>query len=487
MSNIGSALPPLGSSGFFSRSKMWRQVDFLRKMSHELRKKRKKYKNSSRKYPFSDSLWEVLHASLEKRNGSLRRFLDENVRSWPDSVAKPVLEAPWKAVRGKLTCDHAVVIFRARKGPFVCNFKSAASLLKVIIRYLFLGIYNIQRYMTMYLYMLCITLSTKIGLQKCCHVWKLCANTFLSISVWVSMYICTSIYIHKHTHTYTHTHTHTVAHIYIHTFMCTYKYTYICIYIHVYVYICILYRYIENDIFDPIIQYLESVSIRLCWLALLLRRHYGRRLSHGHLQWNLHSQHSPCTWEHVGKREVWADVITSLEYLQKERLPATGVRVRPWHWYVWCSGLREYHTDARFYVVSPKCDLYLDMYIGVSCTGLYVKLEVLWEVHFPLALYLDRVCVCIVLLNRYWGIINVPGFHHERAKGDAPTIQDRRHPSSPCPPIDNLGCPDPHPPPLLRRWLYRSQFKHICHMNKTIHTLTTITIIIELSGRGAGR
>jgi len=31
MSNIGSAPSPLGSSGFFSRSKMWRHVDFLRK------------------------------------------------------------------------------------------------------------------------------------------------------------------------------------------------------------------------------------------------------------------------------------------------------------------------------------------------------------------------------------------------------------------------------------------------------------------------
>ena len=30
-------------------------------------------------------------------------------------------------------------------------------------------------------------------------------------------------------------------------------------------------------------------------------------------------------------------------------------------------------------------------------------------------------------------------------------------------------------------------YKLICHINKTIHTLTTITIIIELSGRGAGR
>ena len=66
---------------------------FAKKMCHELRKKTKKYKNSSRKHPFSDNFWEVLHASSEKWNGSLRRFSDENVRSWPDSTAKPVLEA----------------------------------------------------------------------------------------------------------------------------------------------------------------------------------------------------------------------------------------------------------------------------------------------------------------------------------------------------------------------------------------------------------
>jgi len=32
---------------------------------------------------------------------------------------------------------------------------------------------------------------------------------------------------------------------------------------------------------------------------------------------------------------------------------------------------------------------------------------------------------CFVLLNRSWGIVAVPEFHHERAKWDAPTIWDR--------------------------------------------------------------
>jgi len=68
-----------------------------------------------------------------------------------------------------------------------------------------------------------------------------------------------------------------------------------------------------------------------------------------------------------------------------------------------------------------------------------------------------RVC-CFVLINQYWGI-------NERSRGfltpsepreHVPTIENRRRTTSPWPPLDNLGWPDPHPPPWLRRWLYRS-------------------------------
>ena len=59
-----------------------------------------------------------------------------------------------------------------------------------------------------------------------------------------------------------------------------------------------------------------------------------------------------------------------------------------------------------------------------------------------------QIGVCyFVLLNRYWGIVTVPGFLHERVKGYAPTIENRRRTTSPCPPLDNLGLPDPHPSP----------------------------------------
>ena len=60
--------------------------------------------------------------------------------------------------------------------------------------------------------------------------------------------------------------------------------------------------------------------------------------------------------------------------------PCKHVRVWPWR----CLRLREYYRDARFYLVSPMCDLYLHRHIGVSCTGLYVKLEVLQKYTSPL-------------------------------------------------------------------------------------------------------
>jgi len=68
------------------------------------------------------------------------------------------------------------------------------------------------------------------------------------------------------------------------------------------------------------------------------------------------------------------------------------------------------------------------------------------------------VCVLLcfikpILGNRYVRsrgiIVSEPRKTHPRSEiADVPT--------SPCPPLDNLGCPDPHPSPQLRRWLHRS-------------------------------
>jgi len=57
-----------------------------------------------------------------------------------------------------------------------------------------------------------------------------------------------------------------------------------------------------------------------------------------------------------------------------------------------------------------------------------------WELFYCVYVYVC-VCVALFLLNRYWGIVTVPGSFLK--SGD-------------------LGWPDPHPPPYLRRWLHRS-------------------------------
>ena len=85
-------------------------------------------------------------------------------------------------------------------------------------------------------------------------------------------------------------------------------------------------------------------------------------------------------------RVLW---LLSHWWVDTPHIHANAVRVIPWHWRVWCSSLRECYTEARFYLASPMCDLYIERYIGVSCTGLNVELGVLWEVHSPLDLCFD--------------------------------------------------------------------------------------------------
>jgi len=67
-----------------------------------------------------------------------------------------------------------------------------------------------------------------------------------------------------------------------------------------------------------------------------------------------------------------------------------------------------------------------------------------------------RLCVLQCFMTQYWRIVMVPGFPHERDQGacthdsESPVYLLNLSPS------DNLGWPDPHPPPQLRRWLYWS-------------------------------
>jgi len=54
-----------------------------------------------------------------------------------------------------------------------------------------------------------------------------------------------------------------------------------------------------------------------------------------------------------------------------------------------------------------------------------------------------HLCVCcVILLNRYWGIVTVSG--SPRASNG---VRNRRHPSSLYHPLNYLGCPEPRPSP----------------------------------------
>jgi len=67
-----------------------------------------------------------------------------------------------------------------------------------------------------------------------------------------------------------------------------------------------------------------------------------------------------------------------------------------------------------------------------------------WWIYSLLGQLGPTVC-CFVLLKWYLGIVTVPGFLHE-PRGYAPTIENRWRTSSRCPPLDNPGGLDPHPP-----------------------------------------
>jgi len=66
----------------------------------------------------------------------------------------------------------------------------------------------------------------------------------------------------------------------------------------------------------------------------------------------------------------------------------------------------------------------------VRCTELWPKRVVMTKLttYDP-----GQETVLLVLLNLFWGIVTVPGFPHERAKGHTPTIENCRCTTSPCP------------------------------------------------------
>ena len=66
---------------------------------------------------FLTIFWEVWHASFEKRYGFLRRFSNENVRSWPDSAAKPVskIRSSWSSSFKITNCSNEHLVHVVEK------------------------------------------------------------------------------------------------------------------------------------------------------------------------------------------------------------------------------------------------------------------------------------------------------------------------------------------------------------------------------------
>jgi len=76
--------------------------------------------------------------------------------------------------------------------------------------------------------------------------------------------------------------------------------------------------------------------------------------------------------------------------------------------------------------------------------------------HVKFDIYNWCVLLCFIqpiLGNRY---VRSRGFIVSEPRETHPRSEIADVQTSPCPPLDNLGCPDPHPPPWLHRWLHWS-------------------------------
>ena len=65
-----------------------------------------------------------------------------------------------------------------------------------------------------------------------------------------------------------------------------------------------------------------------------------------------------------------------------------------------------------------------------------------------------RVLLCFI--EQILGIVYGPGVSSKAVQGVRTHEMDHRRTTSPCPLLENLGWPDPHPATSLRRWLHRS-------------------------------
>ena len=99
-----------------------------------------------------------------------------------------------------------------------------------------------------------------------------------------------------------------------------------------------------------------------------------------------------------------------------------------------------YLTELAIY-----CELNYGTKGGSIRTNQQIGLHNPWFSFEPFSIKCVLLCfIKPILRNRYSTKVS-----SRASQGDAPTIRDRRHPSSPCPPLDSdsLGCPEPHPEP----------------------------------------
>jgi len=90
-------------------------------------------------------------------------------------------------------------------------------------------------------------------------------------------------------------------------------------------------------------------------------------------------------------------------------------------------------SHVRFFYLSVGANLYADP-------------EILVEKMFKVVS--NNVCVLLCFINPILGnrFVRSRGFIVSEPREMHPRSEIADVPTSPCPPLDNLGCPDPHPP-----------------------------------------
>ena len=139
---------------------------------------------------------------------------------------------------------------------------------------------------------------------------------------------------------------------------------------------------------------------------------------------------------------------------------SADIHWQPWEGYGVVKTHRMLHNyrslSAKHPIISawfPECDLSVVTFsrYGSHATGFYTLIFFfIFFVSPP-----PRVPASVDIY--WWQIYTITGHivtDWHLAQGYAPTIENRRRASSPCPLLNNLGCPHPRPPPWLFPFIY---------------------------------